>query len=33
MNYYLPQKYGKDHQEVYGFIAGMLVMAVSLLIF
>lgn len=27
------RKYGKDHQEIYGFIAGMLVMAVSLLIF
>jgi len=27
------RKYGKEHQEIYGFIAGMGVMAVSLLLF
>jgi ZIP family zinc transporter len=27
------RKYGKEHQEVYGFIAGMVVMALSLLLF
>jgi len=27
------RKYGKEHQEIYGFIAGMAVMAVSLLLF
>lgn len=27
------RKYGKDHQEIYGFIAGMMVMALSLLLF
>lgn len=27
------RKYGKEHQEIYGFIVGMLVMAVSLLLF
>lgn len=27
------RKYGKEHQEIYGFIAGMAVMALSLLLF
>ncbi len=27
------RKYGKEHQEIYGFLAGMAVMALSLLIF
>lgn len=27
------RKYGKEHQEIYGFIAGMIVMALSLLLF
>ncbi|MFW5982262.1 MAG: zinc transporter ZupT [Halanaerobiaceae bacterium] len=27
------RKYGKEHQEIYGFVAGMAVMAISLLLF
>jgi len=27
------RRYGKEHQEIYGFIGGMIVMSISLLLF